>query len=230
VPASTVSEAATASSSSTSFLEHKGAAAGVFTVVGLAGLGIIIGAAMFIIKRQRRYEQDEEGVHFEKYNDSHEPSHDMAEAGTGGYGTMEPASTEVLTPMAGQDAYPDRAIHYGPSMGQEYATANHDGYNNEGYNNEGYDNQQYGIEYPPGTAYGNAVAHEGNYQYNAYDNAQYPTAFDPSAVQYESQPSGSSSHPFADSRNAARPGGAPPVTSPSPSGYSQDTYYGTAAH
>lgn len=167
---------------------------------------------MFFYKRHRR-DDEEEDVYFEKYNDP-EPSTDMAQV-HGSYGTMEPAATEAMAPAAGHDAYPDRTVHYGPSMGQEYDAAYA----------QNYDHQQYGMEYPPNTAYANATAHEGEYQYHGYDNEQYaaPSAYEPAPVQYEQQlsPTG---HPFADSRHAARAGGAPPV-SPNPSGYSGDSYY-----
>jgi len=187
---------------------------GVFTVVSLAAIGLLAGIVMFLRKRQLRRAADDE-AYFEKYEDHNASADDLGDVG-GGYGNVEPVVTDVMAPAAA-DAYPDREVHYGPTDAQPYGPAVIQPYENT--HDATYAPQEYGIEYPPGTAYTSAVAQDGQYEYNGPENSQYTPHYEEGAPQ---QPM-SANHPYSNSSLAARPGGAPPVRLES--GYSVDSYY-----
>lgn len=163
---------------------------GVFTVAGVVGLLIIAFIAMKIMRRRARMRDEEDDAYFEKYTEHEPPVHS-------GSGPMD-SSYDIsdATAPARHDAYPDRSMHYGSE--QAYANPN-----------------QYGMEYPPGTAYAAAAAQDGQYQYSG-QNEQY------SGQNGQYSPTGG--HPFADPQNTLRHGVAPPVHRP----YDQDPYAGYA--
>lgn len=201
-----------------SFFANKGAVAAVFTIVGLVGLAILIAVATLFMRRRARRQDEDDEVYFEKYRDP-EP---QVQNDHNDFGGMGQDSIDVVT-HASPDSYPDRNIHYGATPSP----------NNEIYE---YENpQQYGVEYPPGTAYAAAAAQQGQYQYGAdqsqgqgtyggeynYNNAGV------GADQYYSDQTRTSpgSHPFADPSNANRRAAAPPVGG-SPTNPSHDDAYG----
>ncbi|KAI0346800.1 hypothetical protein BDW22DRAFT_1341780 [Trametopsis cervina] len=162
-----------ASSSGASFSHNKGAIAAVATIASLIGISVIAYLTFKILKRRARLRDEEEEVYFEKYQEQDPPFQ-----GTGPSDSsynidsaMQPAATS---------AYPDRSMHYGTNDAV-YA-----------------DPQQYGMHYPPGTAYA-AAAYGEQYQYQG-DNSNYGAA------------ASTGSHPYARPENTSRPAAAPPVT------------------
>ncbi len=161
-----------------SFLENKGAAAATFTIIAIVALAIIVYVVLKVVRRRSRLRHEEEDVFFEKYNDPEPPLN------TSG---PNDSSYDIATTAAHASAYPDRSMHYGTAGG---AAA---------FENP----NQYGMEYPPGTAY--AAAQTGSqYQYSGQAGGYDPTTG-------YAAPSTGPGHPFADPGNVSRAGMAPPV-------------------
>ncbi|KAI0089118.1 hypothetical protein BDY19DRAFT_944247 [Irpex rosettiformis] len=173
VPSETAVGAAAAG---TSFSHNKGAVAAVATIASLIGASIIGFIAFKLIKRRSRLRDEEEDVYFEKYQDPDPPFH-----GSGGANDTSYNISSATQPAA-TDAYPDRSMHYGATQPAQDMYA---------------DPTQYGIQYPPGTAYA-AAAHGAPYQYGG-DNGSYGAA-----------PT-SANHPFSHPENNNRPAIAPRV-------------------
>lgn len=147
---------------------------------------------MKLLRRRARLRDEEDEVYFEKYRDPEPPFTSAPTAPSGPSDTSYNISS--ATRPATHDAYPDRSMHYGaPGGGQAYGNPHP---------------QQYGMEYPPNTAYA-AAAQGGQYQYQ--ESAGY------------SQPG---SHPFADPQNSSRQTAAPPVARPA-YGNTVEPYYGS---
>ncbi|PSR93716.1 hypothetical protein PHLCEN_2v4611 [Hermanssonia centrifuga] len=183
LPSPTVSSTSTntadaASSTPKSFLENKGAAAATFTIIAIVAVAIIAYVVLKVVRRRSRLRHEEDDVFFEKYNDPEPPLN------TSG---PNDSSYDIATTAAHASAYPDRSMHYGTAGGAA-AFENPD---------------QYGMEYPPGTAY--AAAQTGSqYQYSGQAGGYDPTTG-------YAAPSTGPGHPFADPGNVSRAGMAPPV-------------------
>ena len=137
-----------------SFLENKGAKAGVFTVVGVIGTMIVIYIGMKIMRhRQRMRDEEEEDYFNDKF--AQEPN---TQVGSNTNDSTYNLASAAATMPARQDAYPDRAVHYGATqVTQEYVAPS-----------------QY--DYPPGTAYAAAAMSNGSpYQYSRYNSNPSPT-------------------------------------------------------
>ncbi|TCD69854.1 hypothetical protein EIP91_005931 [Steccherinum ochraceum] len=185
---------AASSGSGTSFFDNKGAVAGTFFAVALVVIGLIVAGVSFLKRRRRRYRHEEDEVYFEKY---HEPSVQDNHSPTLGSGVGDSSHDLSTQVHARADAYPDRAIHHGWTPEAEYGNP-----------------QEYGVEYPPGTAYGNAQAQQAQYQYNGGGGTAYANASQGYLTAARKSPG---PHPFADPHNASRAPAAPPV------GYSRST-------
>ncbi|GJE84257.1 hypothetical protein PsYK624_003330 [Phanerochaete sordida] len=145
-----------ASNAPKSFLENKGAMAGVFGVAGVIAALIIIFIVMKVMQRRARQRDEEEGEYFEKYE---EPSNAMHAGNSNNDSSWNLASAPAMAP-ARNDAYLDRTVHYGSAQAtQDYSAS-----------------RQH--EYPPGTAYA-AAAGGSQYQYTGYNNAPYGGAPSP---------------------------------------------------
>ena len=207
-----------------SFFDNKGAVAAVFTIVGLVGLAILIAVATIFMRRRARRQDVEDEIYFEKYQDPAPTGHDDHYNNSNDFGGMGQDATDVIT-HASPDSYPDRNVHYG---------------NTPSPNNQMYDYgnpQEYGVEYPPGTAYAAAAAQQGQYQYGV-DQSQgqgaygggynYNNAGAGGDQYYNSQARTSPGpHPFADPSNVTRQTAAPPVGgSPTNLSYDHDDAYG----
>ncbi|CAL1701170.1 unnamed protein product [Somion occarium] len=187
------------------FFSNKGAVAGTFTVVAIVAVVLVIAVIMMFRRRLARRRDEEDEVYFEKYR---EPEPEVRNAhpltNLGGLGQ----SATNLASHASPDSYPDRNVHYGHSPTGDQAAYD-------------YDNpQEYGMEYPPGTAYAAAVTHPGQYQYGVGPNlaGHGAGAYDSigGGNQYEHQggQTRTSPGPFADPGNSARHPAAPPVNQP----------------
>ncbi|KII94624.1 hypothetical protein PLICRDRAFT_169361 [Plicaturopsis crispa FD-325 SS-3] len=165
--APTASQSDGAASSPSGFFENKGAVAGTFTVVGLVGAGIVIFIAVTILRRRQRIRrQDEDDVYFDKFEPtSHVTEDPFGNNGLGG-GGLGPSSTDLATVPADHTAYPDRGIEHGV---------------------EQYPMDEYGIGYPPGTAYAAALAQQGQ----PYQHPGYPYHDQPEQQQSEPAPADS---------------------------------------
>ncbi|KAK7695774.1 hypothetical protein QCA50_000411 [Cerrena zonata] len=172
------------------------------------------------MRRRARRQDEEDEVYFEKYRD---PEPQVQNDNSHDFGGMGQDSVDVVT-HASPDSYPDRNIHYGTTPSP----------NNEIYE---YENpQQYGVEYPPGTAYAAAAAQQGQYQYGV-DQSQSQGAYGgeynynnagTGANQYYDDQARTSpgSHPFADPSNTTRRAAAPPVGGSSTNPSYDDAYGG----
>lgn len=172
-----------------SFSHNKGAVAAVATIASLIGVSIIGFIVFKVIKRRSRLRDEEDDVYFEKYQDPDPPFH-----GSGGVNESSYNISSATQPAA-TDAYPDRSMHYGNTQpGQVYTDPN-----------------QYGIQYPPNTAYA-AAAYGAPYQYGS-DNGPYGAA------------AAAANHPY--SQPSGRPAVAPrvPPSFGDPSGVSHDEAY-----
>lgn len=197
-----------------SFFDNKGAVAGTFFAVGLAVIGLIITAVVLLKRRRRRFRHEEDEIYFEKY---HEPPVQESDSPHIGHGSGPHESSHDVAAMtyARTDAYPDRAIHHGwvpPSAEAEFSNP-----------------QDYGMEYPPGTAYGAAQTQGGHYQYSGQTGAA-GMAGHGSQAQYggAARRTSPGPHPFADPSNTARRGPAPPVARSAESYHNDQAYGGTA--
>ncbi|KAI0315385.1 hypothetical protein OF83DRAFT_357032 [Amylostereum chailletii] len=206
------------SSSATGFFANTPAVAGTFTAVGLVGLAVVGYLVLFIARKRRPRERDED--FFEKYTRDAPASH-----------PNEPTDIDVVSdPDAGHYAqpapigsYPDREIHYGQSVPQAGVDF---GYPTQGYShNAVYTVSAYGIEYPPGTEYQGSGQNPFSDEQQAtqyagvgagggaggYGNQGAYATYDASRV----SPTSSSNHPFADPSNVSRTyGTAPQVRHP----------------
>ncbi|KAI0700757.1 hypothetical protein BC835DRAFT_1326273 [Cytidiella melzeri] len=187
------SETAVSAAAGSSFSKNKGAIAAVATIASLMGVAIVGYVVFKLVRRQSRLRDEEEDVYFEKYQEQ-DPPFQSGGANESSYNiasATQPASTA---------AYPDRSMHYGapPPTQQAYA-----------------DPQQYGMQYPPGTAYA-AAAYGTPYLYHG-DGGGYGAASAPG------------NHPFAHPENSGRPLAAPRVSPPPrhTASDSHDTAYAT---
>ncbi|KAI0824700.1 hypothetical protein BC628DRAFT_1419808 [Trametes gibbosa] len=198
--------AANVSASHNGFFDNKGAVAGTFSVVGILALGAVIVGVVYAKRRAARLQDEEDMTYFEKYQGGNSDNHDAP--GDLSFGNDNPSDAEMMT-HAAPDAYPDRSMHYGLPTMDEYPQQPAMAY--------GVAPAGAGLEYPAGTAYARAQAHQGQqYQYEGYGatgygadfNGQYQEAY------YDPRRSPSSpTHPYADPRNSPRQEGAPPVGS-----------------
>ena len=163
---------------SCSFSHNKGAVAAVATIASLIGVSILGYVVFKLLKRRSRLRDEEDDVYFEKYQEQDPPFHS---AGAGGGANDSSYNIASATQPAMTNAYPDRSTHYG--------TSNHDPYT---------DPQQYGMQYPPGTAYA-AAAYGAPYQYQGEDGGYAAAA-------------SSASHPYADPVNTNRTTAAPRIS------------------
>ncbi len=195
-----------------SFFDNKGAVAGTFSVVGIVVVGAIIVAILYAKRRAARLQDEEDRTDCDNYNDLNNDD-GVGELSFGGHDNTSEAQ---MTTHAAQDAYPDRAMHYGLPTMDEYAQPQPMA-------------MPYGataavaatgagMEYPAGTAYARAQAQQGQqYQYEGYGAAagygqDYNAQAQYQEPYYEQRQSPSSpTHPYADPRNSPRPEGAPAV-------------------
>ncbi len=159
-----------------------------------------------LIKRHRRYNDDDDDEIYEKYTSAGSATdhfaREAAELGQGG------SATELRTDPASHDAHPGRPVHYGqPDSSTVFRPVD------------------YGIDYPPpdvGYANSSAAAPGGrNMAYNNYDHNPNSSQSGPVA-----------GHPFAEAGNSPRTLAVPPASYPRPvpgravAMASTDSYYG----
>ncbi|EED84496.1 predicted protein [Postia placenta Mad-698-R] len=179
---------------STGFFANKAAVAGVFTVLGLLGVGAVLAVVLRIVRRRNRQYDDEDTTYFgggmnggEKFNDS-------------GNNADDNASINELVTSAGPGSYPDRASHYGmPAFADDAQPRDSI------------------VEYAKGTAYAAARAQAGPYQYSAqggayggdFTNAHYQA---PATAEYGAYPV--AADPYSIARAAAGQHGQHPYAHP----------------
>ncbi|TFY56221.1 hypothetical protein EVG20_g9015 [Dentipellis fragilis] len=223
-----------ANNSSKGFFHNSGAVAGTFVTIGvLALIVIVVVGTRFLRKRRaaRRMSDEDDAAYFEPkfpvnhtYSDIGDSSHSRHDLGSGPLGA---SATSVAAAPATAEAYPDRAIHYGPSPDARADV---------------YTPTDYGIAYPPGTTFAPqneepTPNHEDAYDpYSAYSPANHETAYhEPAHRVHKPSPLSESStaakHPFADPVNVRNQRAAPPVSYRGDSQYSPsvDSFYGTAS-
>jgi hypothetical protein len=169
-----------------SFLSNKGAMAGTFIAVGLAGvLGIWL-VASFMIRRRRRAAR--EARHLEYENDmvayekkhgldvelapapsqAHHGGHNAADDSFGDEPSRAHADLDDVAVLAPANAYPDRSLHYG--YGQQNAAYEQGAYDQTQYaqhQHAAYDQNAY-------QQHGQAAAYGQDYPQNQY--IDYPPA------------------------------------------------------
>lgn len=160
--------------------------------MALVVIGIIIASTIFLKRRRRRRDEEDE-VYFEKYQS--EPRLNDSSPNLGTIPGLGESTHDLAAVHARADAYPDRAIHHGwTAADMEYNSP-----------------QEYGVEYPPGTAYAAAQSqHQGHqYQYAGQTGTAYSNANQGYGATSRTSPG---PHPFADPNNVARRPVAPPVS------------------
>lgn len=172
-------ETGVAAASDKGFSSNKGAVTAVAIIGTIVGTSVVAFIVFKILKRRARTRDEEDEMYFEKYNEQEPPLNNSGPIDTS-------YNIAAATRPAAVDAYPDRSYHYGGTQ----PAASADAYANP---------QQYGMEYPPGTAYA-AAAHGSQYQYHGDANGYGAQAHN--------------NHPYAHSQNSYRPAAAPSVAAP----------------
>lgn len=190
----------------------------------MVAVGAIIVAFVYAKRRAAKLQDEEDMTYFEKYT-PHE-SNNGASSPTdmsfvGGPSGREDLNDAPVATHAAPDAYPDRAMHYGLPVMDEYSHSqpmdmnfaagidyppNAQPYNEQSYNAQSYNAQSYNAQPYNAQSY-NAQPYNPN-QYSGYEGG-YGT--DTEYYDNTQHSPSSPTHPYADPNNSLRTTGAPPV-------------------